>query len=200
MVLRKLKNCLQPAGYLVLSLPNVAHASVRLALLNGDFNYSEEGIIDRTHLRFFTLASIVLLAREAQYQIRELRRTRVGVFNTEVKLSIENIAVSVLRRMMRDPEATTYQFILAAVPQKEEQPGSEVAFDPSHFVDRTWSFRRGKHRLARSLMRKGRTLLREQDCRAARAWLYRSFMLQPRMQTFMYLFLSWKPRFGARAR
>ncbi|MGH7816874.1 MAG: class I SAM-dependent methyltransferase, partial [Candidatus Binatia bacterium] len=61
MVLRKLRDFLQPAGYLVLSLPNVAHASVRLALLNGDFNYSEEGIIDRTHLRFFTLATIVAL-------------------------------------------------------------------------------------------------------------------------------------------
>ncbi|HLN86926.1 MAG TPA: class I SAM-dependent methyltransferase [Candidatus Limnocylindrales bacterium] len=200
MVLRKLKNYLQPAGYLVLSLPNVAHASVRLALLNGDFNYSEEGIIDRTHLRFFTLATIVALAREAGYQILELRRTRVGVFNTEVKLSIENVSVSVLRKLMRDPEATTYQFIFAAAPQKEEQCGGEVEYGPSHFVDRTWSVRKGKHRLARSLMRKGRALLREHDRRAARVWLYRSFMLQPRMQTFMYLVLTWTPRFGFSAR
>jgi 2-polyprenyl-3-methyl-5-hydroxy-6-metoxy-1,4-benzoquinol methylase len=200
MVLRKLRNYLQPAGYLVLSLPNVAHASVRLALLSGDFNYSEEGIIDRTHLRFFTLATIVALSREAGYQIRELRRTRVGVFNTEVKLSIENVAVSVLRKLMRDPEATTYQFIFAAEPRQENPHGGSVESDPSHFADRTWSFRKGKSRLARSLMRKGRALLREHDRRAARAWLYRSFILQPRMQTLMYLFLSCTPRFDLRVR
>jgi len=200
MILLKLRDYLQPAGYLVMSLPNVAHASVRLALLNGDFNYSEEGIIDRTHLRFFTLATIVALSREAGYKIRELRRTRVGVFNTEVKLSIENIAVSVLRKLMRDPEATTYQFIFAAEPRQENQHSGRLETCPFHFADRTWSFRKGKNRLARSLMRKGRALLREHDCRAARAWLYRSFMLRPRMQTLAYLVLSCTPRFGLRVR
>jgi O-antigen biosynthesis protein len=199
-ILRKLRDYLQPAGYLVISLPNVAHASVRLALLSGQFNYSEEGIIDRTHLRFFTLATIVSLSREAGYRIRELRRTRVGVFNTEVKLSIENIAVSVLRKLMHDPEATTYQFICAAEPRQENQYSEKLESDPFHFADRTWSFRKGKNRLARSLMRKGRALLREHERRAARAWLYRSFMLRPRMQTLVYLFLSCTLRFGLRVR
>jgi len=199
MVLRKLRDRLQPSGYLVVSLPNVAHASVRLALLNGDFNYSEEGIIDRTHLRFFTLASLVALARETGYQIRDLRRTRVGLFNTEVKLSIEKVKVSVLRKLMRDPEATTYQFIFTAEPQKVPQHGCTVDSDPFKFADRTWSFRKGKNRLARSLMRKGRALLRKDDCRQARTWLYRSFMLQPRIQTLIYLFLSCIRRSGLRA-
>jgi hypothetical protein len=42
----------------VVSLPNVAHWSVRLPLLFGRFRYAGRGILDRSHLRFYTLASI----------------------------------------------------------------------------------------------------------------------------------------------
>jgi len=45
---------LAPGGLLLVSLPNVANVTVRLALLLGRFPYAERGILDRTHLRFFT--------------------------------------------------------------------------------------------------------------------------------------------------
>ena len=45
---------LAPGGYVVLSVPNVAHADVALALLDGRFRYTDTGLLDRTHLRFFT--------------------------------------------------------------------------------------------------------------------------------------------------
>ena len=48
---------LAPGGSLVVSLPNVAYLPVRLGLLFGRFDYRDAGILDRTHLRFFTLAS-----------------------------------------------------------------------------------------------------------------------------------------------
>ncbi len=55
--LLKLRPLLSPSGWLVASLPNVAHWSVRLSLLCGRFAYRENGILDRDHLRFFTLDS-----------------------------------------------------------------------------------------------------------------------------------------------
>ena len=39
---------------MLLSIPNIAHADVRLSLLRGDFDYQWCGILDETHLRFFT--------------------------------------------------------------------------------------------------------------------------------------------------
>lgn len=48
---------LTPDGKLVLSLPNVRHWSVLKGLLQGNWEYQEEGILDRTHLRFFTMGS-----------------------------------------------------------------------------------------------------------------------------------------------
>ncbi|MFA6110350.1 MAG: glycosyltransferase, partial [Candidatus Latescibacterota bacterium] len=64
-VLRRLLVHLHPDGSLVCSIPNVRHQSVLLNLMvNGRWEYRDEGLLDRTHLRFFTLAEIrALLTR-----------------------------------------------------------------------------------------------------------------------------------------
>jgi 2-polyprenyl-3-methyl-5-hydroxy-6-metoxy-1,4-benzoquinol methylase len=53
-LLRRLRDRLEPGGTLVVSLPNVANWAMRLGLLAGRFRYTERGILDRTHLRFYT--------------------------------------------------------------------------------------------------------------------------------------------------
>jgi 2-polyprenyl-3-methyl-5-hydroxy-6-metoxy-1,4-benzoquinol methylase len=53
-VLRSVHSLLNPGARIVVSVPNVAHVSVRAQLLFGRFRYSARGILDRTHLRFFT--------------------------------------------------------------------------------------------------------------------------------------------------
>jgi SAM-dependent methyltransferase len=45
---------LRPAGTVVVCMPNVEHWSVALRLLNGKFDYEDAGVLDRTHLRWFT--------------------------------------------------------------------------------------------------------------------------------------------------
>ncbi len=45
---------LKPQGILIISTPNIAHISVRFKLLFGDFSYTDWGILDKTHLHFFT--------------------------------------------------------------------------------------------------------------------------------------------------
>jgi 2-polyprenyl-3-methyl-5-hydroxy-6-metoxy-1,4-benzoquinol methylase len=54
-VLIKMKDFLKDDGFMVISLPNIAHISIRRRLLLGSFEYGDLGILDRTHLRFFTL-------------------------------------------------------------------------------------------------------------------------------------------------
>lgn len=50
---------LGPGGRVVASIPNIAHWSIRARLLAGRFNYTEGGILDRGHVRFFTRATII---------------------------------------------------------------------------------------------------------------------------------------------
>jgi 2-polyprenyl-3-methyl-5-hydroxy-6-metoxy-1,4-benzoquinol methylase len=54
---RLLNDCvpwLKPRGRLIVSVPNIANIVIRLRLLLGRFDYEDRGILDRTHLRFFT--------------------------------------------------------------------------------------------------------------------------------------------------
>lgn len=61
---------LQPSGCkFIISVPNVANILVRLSLLFGHFDYAERGILDRTHLRFFTYKTFISLLKEAGLDI-----------------------------------------------------------------------------------------------------------------------------------
>ena len=63
-VLRKYLRWLKPDGSVILSLPNVGLWSVRFAHLFGSWQYEETGVLDRTHLRFFTRKSAKWLLGE----------------------------------------------------------------------------------------------------------------------------------------
>jgi len=68
-VLRRLRERLAPGGHLVVSLPNVANWAVRLGLLGGRFRYTERGILDRTHLRFYTKKTAVEMVEEGGFRV-----------------------------------------------------------------------------------------------------------------------------------
>ncbi len=69
---------LQPPGCLfILSVPNVANLWVRWQLLMGRFDYAERGILDRTHLRFFTRKTLTALIKEAGLDILSIQATPV---------------------------------------------------------------------------------------------------------------------------
>lgn len=75
--LRKLAACLRPGGQVILCVPNVANFVMRWWLLTGRFTYQKRGILDRSHLRFFTLQSAKELAREAGLRVAEVRATPI---------------------------------------------------------------------------------------------------------------------------
>jgi dolichyl-phosphate beta-glucosyltransferase len=84
-LLARISAWLAPGGTLLVSLPNVANVSVRAALLAGRFPYADRGILDRTHLRFYTRDSGRRLLENAGFRIAEGRadgdalRARVAV-------------------------------------------------------------------------------------------------------------------------
>ncbi len=74
---RLCQTCLSAGTPVVISLPNVAHLYVRLALLAGRFEYAARGICDTTHLRFFTRASAVRLVTGCGLTIDRVAATPV---------------------------------------------------------------------------------------------------------------------------
>lgn len=65
--LRRARVRLAPGGVVVSLLPNVASWRVRRALLRGRFDYEDTGVLDRTHLRFFTVDTALALHRAAGF-------------------------------------------------------------------------------------------------------------------------------------
>lgn len=67
--LRRLSSYLSPSGRLVASVPNGANWSLRLALLAGQWNYKDRGLLDKTHLRNFTKSVFLKTLKEAGFDI-----------------------------------------------------------------------------------------------------------------------------------
>jgi SAM-dependent methyltransferase len=77
-VLKRLAPLLARHGRLIASLPNVRHWSVVRGLLEGDWTYVPAGILDRGHLRFFTLTSGRALLEAAGLAVVEIHSVGVG--------------------------------------------------------------------------------------------------------------------------
>lgn len=76
--LRQWKKFLKKNGYLILTTSNIAHWSMRLELLRGKFLYQQYGVLDNTHLRFFTTETFQQLVSECGYIIENFSIDPVG--------------------------------------------------------------------------------------------------------------------------
>lgn len=68
---------LAPGARVVISVPNIAHLYVRLSLLAGRFRYADRGILDLTHLRFFTWQTGLAMCRTCGIRVDEVAATPV---------------------------------------------------------------------------------------------------------------------------
>jgi O-antigen biosynthesis protein len=68
-VLAEMRPLLQPGGRVLLSVPNIAHCTARLALLLGRFDYTDGYLMDRTHLRWFTRRTARAMASRSGYRV-----------------------------------------------------------------------------------------------------------------------------------
>jgi predicted TPR repeat methyltransferase len=112
------RESLAPGGRVFISVPNIANITVRLGLLFGIFEYRDRGILDHTHLRFYTKRTIKREVEKAGFEILEMRgssvpiRLIVGKFTPEWLLRIGERLLMWLTRLWRGLFA--YQIILVA--------------------------------------------------------------------------------------
>ena len=117
---------LRPNGHLLVSLPNIANITVRLMLLFGRFNYTERGLLDKTHLRFFTRKTARKLLESNGYRVTEQKMT---IMPLELALGLrpKNFLMLMVQRFLifctaLMPGLFGYQIFLTA--QKERIPNS----------------------------------------------------------------------------
>ena len=122
LVLQESRKLLNENGYIVASIPNIAHGAICLSLLNGQFNYSSYGLLDNSHIRFFTKDSIISLFEKSGYRIEELDRTIYPIFSNPDSLVVPYVHSSsfnqeVIQFIEASEESSTLQFIVKAYPE-----------------------------------------------------------------------------------
>jgi len=110
---------LKPDGLILVSVPNVAHWSIRLKLLFGKFDYRETGICDATHLRWFTQRSVRDLLEQQKFEIIKMKEsagTTLAVYQSSFfKLAPEWLRRRFVHSMTRAfPRLFGCQFVIKA--------------------------------------------------------------------------------------
>jgi 2-polyprenyl-3-methyl-5-hydroxy-6-metoxy-1,4-benzoquinol methylase len=98
-------------GTLLLCVPNVAHWSVVQGLLEGRWEYADQGILDRTHLRFFTLDSLRQMLDEVGLRIVDCRSTQL-VGATPPPAIVEAYRQNAGPGRSSDADMQSFQFLL----------------------------------------------------------------------------------------
>lgn len=111
--LLNIKKLLKKNGKIVYSLPNMAHISIRLQLLAGEFMYTETGLLDKTHLHFYTKMSIQSMFQEASYEIIKQDYTQIIYSKDflENRFKELGLVMNDYKRYLQTDEANAFQFV-----------------------------------------------------------------------------------------
>ncbi len=119
---------LTPGGLMLLCVPNLEHWSFTHAVLTGSWSYQEEGLMDRAHLRWFTLASMEDMLRRAGLACLDVS---ARIFDAPAAAAFTSKMAPALHALGLDPaeylhRATPLQHVWRAMPEASVQPAMTV--------------------------------------------------------------------------
>jgi 2-polyprenyl-3-methyl-5-hydroxy-6-metoxy-1,4-benzoquinol methylase len=133
-LLARLGPLLADRGELLLSVPNVAHSAVIANLVDGRFDYGDEGLLDTTHARFYTWRSLGKLLNECGFAVRAWDATTLDLHDTEFHLRVEAMAPALRELLDRRPHARVYQWLVRAAPGEDASPIAPAATSSAEHV------------------------------------------------------------------
>lgn len=166
--LQSAQSLLKAQGKCVLSIPNAAYIGALLSLYDDQWQYREEGILDRTHIRFYTKNSVMALLKANGFTGQVVDRVVKDLTQTEFSQRLDCQVDSVRDWLLAKPEGATYQLIVEARPKTQgydfpaEQQAPTMSFQ--HVVKLFWQTDGGrefvdeKYQLARGTMGQVNTL------------------------------------------
>lgn len=119
--LKRVQGLLKEGGHVVFSIPNMGHVGVRLALLNGNFDYTETGLLDKTHLHFYTEQEVNRVFGEAGFHIDSLDFVRKDYPKDLLREQLNGYGLEpneVFFDKMKATNASAFQFVGSAAPAK----------------------------------------------------------------------------------
>lgn len=111
LVLAEAKNLLNKDGSIWISIPNICHNSVLIDLWNNKFEYRETGLLDNTHIRFFSYYSLKEMVERCGLTVITECNLKNVVENTEFKNSYADVRPEIVWALKKRDHAETYQFV-----------------------------------------------------------------------------------------
>lgn len=118
--LNLLKDLLHEDGEIILSIPNIGHNAVILGLLNNQFNYTELGLLDNTHIHFFSYFSIMKMLEHVGLNKIEMDAIKKSVSDTEIPCDISKFPVEIQYYLRTREYADVYQFLFVLGRKKDK--------------------------------------------------------------------------------
>jgi 2-polyprenyl-3-methyl-5-hydroxy-6-metoxy-1,4-benzoquinol methylase len=115
--LKAVSRLTKPDGRLIISVPNVTHAALRLQLLAGRFDYTDTGLLDRTHLHLFDRSAVERLVADAGLTVLDRLRTTAPLTATEIHIVPDDFPPEAISFALSDEDADTYQFVYVTGPR-----------------------------------------------------------------------------------
>jgi len=117
-LLTNLVSHLSDSGKILISIPNVSYAGVLSEIIvKGDFLYRDNGILDRTHVRFFTRKSLINMLTELNMTISHFDTIEIDFDSSEFGFNILKALPSELFHALAEhQDSRTYQFIVEVSP------------------------------------------------------------------------------------
>ncbi len=110
-VLKRCKEFLDENGRILVSIPNIAHNSVIIELLKDNFEYQPTGLLDETHVHFFTRKSFEKMVEECGLYVCQTVPIYSRVANNEISNSYLDIPVEVAQFLRKRIEGSVYQYV-----------------------------------------------------------------------------------------
>ena len=122
-ILNAFKVFLNEKGAFLISFPNIAHASIKMNLLLDDWTYTDIGLLDKTHIKFFTRKSIPTFLAEINLKIIEMKYTVVDRQGSQPTTPWKELPPYVLRSIYKNPHSFIFQYVLKVVPAPHKYYG-----------------------------------------------------------------------------
>lgn len=114
-VINYFKNSLKPEGEILISLPNLAHCSIKANLLLNNFDYTPIGILDETHLKHFTYKTIAEVLAFCNLKIIDYVPTYwAGIYGTQKNDPYKYLPSEISDFILSDKHSHVIQYVVAS--------------------------------------------------------------------------------------
>lgn len=125
-VLTELLDKLPAETRLIVSVPNVAFGAVRLSLMNGQFHYVDSGLLEHTHLRFFTRSSLAQLFGLLGLKIDKYFSLERSFYRTEFARKDISASLFSVMKLALNSDARAYQYLFLLSKKNNESASHEA--------------------------------------------------------------------------